>query len=70
MTTTNQQLIKLMSDNGLTAITVSKLLEVSESSVNSWRQAPGTEGARNMPAVKLKYLEILIKSKVFHADNK
>ena len=61
--TNNQRLKLLIADNTLTNLAVSKILDISIHTVNSWTCAPGTLSHRNMPDISMKYLELIMKSK-------
>ena len=55
----NQSKLKqILVDNVMTHKTVAILLDVSKSAVDKW-----SIGDRNVPDSKIKYLELLIKSK-------
>ena len=60
--TNNERLKALIADNTLTNAAIAGILDTSIHSVNSWTCQPGTVSYRVMPAIKLKYLELLIKA--------
>ena len=57
MNANNKKLRGIIRTNQMTHLTVSKLLDVSVSTVNKW-----SCGGRNMPTASIKYLTMLIKA--------
>jgi hypothetical protein len=60
MTTSNQQLIALMSKHRLSSSEVAKLTHVSIDTVHAWRSSPNTSRHRVMPKGLLELLEIKV----------
>ena len=59
--TKNPELERLMAEHGLTAVNVSKLLDVSYSTVANWRRNKDSAYANTMPKSNLKLLKLLLK---------
>ena len=57
MNANNKKLRSILKARQMTHLTVSKLLDVSVSTVDKW-----SSGGRNMPISQIKYLTMLIKA--------
>lgn len=57
---TNQRLIEIMEEHGLSITQVARLINVSPWTVKNWRRAGLSGGFRRMPDVALRALEMSV----------
>ena len=61
--TTNEQLLGIIKEHGLTSSRVAELVQVQPVTVEHWRQTPGGIGYRKMSAGLLELLKIKLGAK-------
>ena len=66
----NKRLLRLIKKRGLTSWEVAELLNVTEGTVQKWRQVEGGTGFRNMPSGYLELLEIKLGERIWRGSKK